>query len=91
MSRTRLLASYLKYAGYVMALMFLPAIVWGIMGDSLSTVFAQIGIMVAIAIPIIGIMIAMIGFFINGETKYGIIAIILLVLIFIAIAWRISA
>ncbi|MCP4580327.1 MAG: hypothetical protein GY839_01820 [candidate division Zixibacteria bacterium] len=88
MNTEKTIASILKNGGLVMAAVFAIAIVSGIMGLNSARLMTQIGIICAIAIPAVGVAAAMILLLKNTETKYGICAIILLILLIVTVAWR---
>ena len=82
------LSSYFKYAGLIMASIFAVAIVMGVAGFDYSELFAKLGIFSAIIIPITGLFIMLVIFLKNGETKSGLIVIILLIFLVATVIWR---
>ncbi len=86
-----ILSRYFKYAGLVMALIFGVAIVAGMAGLGNSVWFTRLGILLAVIIPISGLVLTMVILFRNNETRYGAIVIILLLVLALAVAWRIYA
>jgi len=86
----RTIALVLKNGGLVMAAVFAIAIVSGVLGLNAAVLMTQIGIICAIAIPVIGVGAAMILLLKKAETKYGVCAIILLILLIVTVAWRMS-
>jgi len=78
----------LNIAGLVMAIVFAIAIASNVAGMQSSVLATQIGICLVIAIPVLGVVVIMVLLFKKGETKYGIRAIILLILLFLTVVWR---
>jgi hypothetical protein len=85
------ISKLLNICGLMMAIVFLAAIIFGIIGHDGAVLLAQIGIIAAIIIPVIGLMVMMILLFRKNETNYGICAIILLVFLLITVIWRLNA
>ena len=88
MNIEKTISRVLNIAGLVMAIVFAIAIASNVAGMQSSVLATQIGICLAIAIPILGVIVIMILLFKKGETKYGICAIILLILLVFTIVWR---
>ena len=83
-----MLAVFFRYAAYLMAGVFLAAIAVNILGFEQAIILAQIGIAGAVAIPMLGIVLTLVILFKNGETKFALIAIILLLFISVTAIWR---
>ena len=88
MNIEKIIARLFSIAGLVMAIVFAIAIALNIAGIKFSVPAIQLGVCLAIAIPILGVVVIMILLFKKGETKFGICAIILLILLAIAVTWR---
>ena len=82
------IALILNIGGIAMAALLGLAAVFDLGGFRISSTLALIGIMVAVATPVAGIITAMIVLFRSGETKYAAYATILLMMIIIAGVWR---
>jgi len=82
------IARLLNIAGLVMAVVFVFGIMLNFAGMKSGDSVIQLGICLAIAIPVLGVIAIMILLFKKGETKYGICAIILLILLAFTTVWR---
>jgi hypothetical protein len=91
MSIERTISKLLNICGLAMAAVFLAAIIFGVIGHGSAVLLAQIGIIAAIVIPVIGLIVMMILLFRKNETNYGICAIILLVFLIVTVIWRLNA
>jgi Na+/proline symporter len=91
MSIEKTISKLLNIGGLVMAAVFLIAIVFGVIGHDGAVLLAQIGILAAVVIPIVGLIVMMIMLFKKGETNYGVCAIILLVFLIVMVIWRLNA
>lgn len=90
MNMEKSLAAIFRYFGLAMAVVFIAAIILGIIGIHSSALIARMGICCAIAIPVIGVAYVMLALFKIGETKYAVCAIILLILLALTVVWRIA-
>lgn len=88
MNIEKTIARMLNIAGFVMAIVFSVAIALNITGMKSSDLVIQLGICLAIAIPVLAVIAIMVLLFKKGETKYGICAIILLILLAFTFVWR---
>jgi len=87
----KIIARLFSIAGLTMAAIFAAAIGFGLAGTNASILVVQLGICLAIAIPVMGVIVIMIMLFKKHETKYGICAIILLILLAFTVIWRMLA
>ena len=91
MNIEKTIARMLDIAGLAMAVIFALAIVLDLAGTKASISVVQLGICFAIAIPVLGVIVVMIMLFKKRETKYGVCAIILLILLIFTVIWRMLA
>ena len=91
MSIEQTISKLLNISGLAMAAVFLVAIIFGVIGHDGAVLLAQIGIIAAIVIPVVGLIMMMIMLFRKNETNYSICAIILLVFLIVTVVWRLYA
>ncbi len=88
MNIEKTIARLFSIAGLAMAIVFAIAIALNLVGMKFGVPVIQFGICLAIAVPIAGVIVIMVFLFKKGETKYGICAIILLILLVFTVIWR---
>lgn len=88
MNIEKTIARLLEITGLAMAVIFAIAIGFDLAGTKAGISVVQLGICFAIAIPVLGVIVIMIMLFKKRETKYGVCAIILLILLIFTVIWR---
>jgi hypothetical protein len=80
----------LHIGGIVMAGCFVLAIIAGLLKLSYAPILAAIGVAITAATPAAGVVVAGICLYKNGETKYFIYAMLLLIMMLLAGVWRLK-
>jgi hypothetical protein len=81
----------LHIGGIVMACCFVMAIIAGMLKLSYAPILAAIGVAVTAATPVGGVIVAGIYLYKNGEKKYFIYAMLLIVMMLLAGIWRLKS
>jgi len=88
MNISKIMALTLYSGGVAMATVVLLASIMHLLGNDYATLFVKTGIVIAIMTPFASVTVAMILLLKKGETRYGLFAIIVLVLIAFTVFWR---
>lgn len=88
MNISRIIAFILYGGGIIMVFVLILAMVMWYIGDDPATLLVKIGVVIAMATPFAGVTAAMILLIKKGETKYGLFALALLILIIFTVFWR---
>jgi uncharacterized membrane protein len=81
----------LHIGGIVMAGCFVLAIIAGLLKLSYAPILAAIGVAITAATPVAGVVVAGIYLYKNGEKKYFIYTMLLLLMMLLASVWRLKS